>query len=215
MIYDVDGILITRGLGLEPLYEQFQKLPHFLEVEESWRAACALQYFGMPISKRETTLEEEFFYHLRAGDAALSLYWRLIVKALKRNDLEFFKRIGSAGQRSRGRPKAQERLNSVLLKGWLRQGLWLMSNRCRVNFIERVLGFRILGLSGLSDERVAKAVQRLKLLTWRRFPNIYLGPPLKCEIYEDGSWKLLFDAEIYRDARSSTFGSPSSPEGFH
>ena len=184
-MYDVERILLFKEPALDHFYEPFRQLPHIMEVEESWRAACALQYFGLPIDKRETTIEEEFFYELRVSDTALSQYSKLIAKHAKRNDFEFFKRIVSAQKRPRGRPKAKGLLYSILLSGWLYAGLWLMTNDDRVKFIEHALGFPVETKSGLPDERVMKAVQRLGLLSWWDFPDTYLEAPVKYELYRN------------------------------
>jgi hypothetical protein len=192
VIYDIDGIRLIRDSALYPLYQRFQRLPHFPEVKKSWRAACALQHFGLPIGKRETTLEEEFFYHLRAGHAALSLYPRLVINHLKRNDREFLKRYASAQKRPRGRPKAKGSLACRLLQSWLHVGLWLMTNDDRVKFIEHGLGFRIRSTSGLPDEWVMKAVQRLALLSWWDFPATYLEAPVKVTLYRNNELQFLF-----------------------
>ena len=192
VIYDADGSLLSKGLGLEPLYERFQSLPHVRQMEESWRAACALQYFGLPLSKRRTTLQEEFIFHLSAGGPVLSKYSALIAKHAKGDDFEFFRRIASAGKRPRGRPKAKQPLYSVLLQGWRHLGFWLMTNRDRVKVIQDVLGFRIVSVPKLPEERIMKAAQRLELLSWSDFPDTYQEPPLKIITYQSGRVDFLF-----------------------
>jgi hypothetical protein len=191
VIYDMAGSRLTRRLGIEHLYEQFQKFPHLSEVEKSWRAACALQYFGLPLNNRRTTVEEEFFYHLRVDKYAINLFPRLMVQRLKANDLEFFKRFAGVGKRPRGRPKAQGSLSCALLESWMRAGLWLMTNVDRVNFIEHALGFRIESRPGLPQERVAKVVQRLKLLSWRDFRDTFEEAPLRHKLYRNGLAELV------------------------
>jgi hypothetical protein len=202
VFYDVAGERIIKESALYPLYERFQQLPHFAQVEKSWRDACALQHFGLPIGKRELTLEEEFFYHLGADDSSVVLGWdpgvvlsryqKLITDRAKRGDFEFFKRIASARQRPRGRPKAKGLLYSFLLQSWLHAGLWLMTNDDRVKFIQHVLGFRILTASGLPEERVMKAVQRLALLSWWDFPDTYPEAPVKVTVYRNNEVRSLF-----------------------
>jgi hypothetical protein len=192
VIYDADGILLSKRFGLEELYERFQSQPHVLEMEESWRAACALAYFGLPLSKRETTLGEEFFYQLGAGNPVLSKYSALIADHANRNDLEFFKQIANARKRPRGRPKAKEPLYPLLLQGWRHLGFWLMTNTDRVKVIQDLLGYRIVNASGLPDERITKAAQRLELLSWSDFPDTYQEPPLKITTYQSGRVDFLF-----------------------
>ena len=194
VMFDWGGIRLTETLGMEHLYEEFQEFPHSEEVEKSWRAACALQYFGLPLDNRGTTVEEEFFYHLRVGDCVINQFDRLMAQRIEANDLEFFKRFASVAKRPRGRPKVQGALNCLLLQSWMRGGLWLLNNEDRVKFIEQGAGFRIESKPGLPAESVTKAAQRLGLLSWWDFPEIYPKPPLRIEAFKDGH--LIFCSPI-------------------
>ncbi|HET9285876.1 MAG TPA: hypothetical protein VFR24_28315, partial [Candidatus Angelobacter sp.] len=54
------------------------------------------------------------------------------------------------------------------------------------------LGFRIESRPGLPQERVAKVVQRLKLLSWRDFRDTFEEAPLRYKLYRNGVAELVF-----------------------
>jgi hypothetical protein len=193
----------VNGLGL--FFDDSKTLPFFAEIRSSCRAAQDKFTFWTPkvpvASAAEQAQAENLFIELRHGAnfvAALTKYAGLI--QAHQQDQKWLDAIADTIKGRKQSKKTPPDLDFELLKGWLVEGFWGLSNKDRSLALERVHGLRRVG-----EDALRIHIRALGLRDWADFPQFYYDPPLGQVFYtaegesegSEGAYQLFWHDWVY------------------